>query len=427
MDALKSFVDQPGVPLVKIGYDCRVDKKAETNLPLVQTRYAPLGATTKQGQRWEIPVCVKEIYETGNNKSCVLLEENIQTDFAVVGPLDGSCPVVMPNADGAGYYRFTMPSTSWAALLDKIDKLNTREVLATQDSLLAAYRAGEVDSVVYLRGVEKFANHPEYDVVNKAGDLLGFMDNHLPDSARSDYERFVRDIYEAKYKSVVGTDTIEGQLLAPTLLGNLIYRANDKALVSEYALKGAAYLGLDGDADTSAVPSNLLSYALDAAMLEREVEAFDSLLSLHENGSRREKNSALSALVEVKSPERAQRLLDMALDESSQMNQNDAASIIFGLMGKPDHADMTWNWFKTNFDSYVGKRVPDVRKPGIAAFGGGFCATEKARELESLIESKADQIPGYERRLAQTLESIELCAALKDAKIKELSEALKNR
>ncbi len=427
VDALKSFVDQPGVPLVRLGYECQADKKAETNLPFTQVRYAPLGSTTEQGQSWEIPVCVKEIYESGTRKSCVLLEETTKTDLSLTGPLDGSCPIIMPNADGAGYYRFTMPSENWADLLNNIDKLNTREVLAIQDSLLAAYRAGEVDSSVYLQGVEKFAKHPEYDVVNKAGDLLGFMDNHLPDTARPDYERFVRDIYEVKYKSVVGTDTIEGQLLAPTLLGNLIYRANDKSLVTAYAKKGAAYLGLDGEADKSAVSSNLLSYALDSVLMEREVEAFDALLALHKDGSRREKNSALSALVEVKSPDRVKQLLHMALDGSSQMNQNDASSIVFALMGKPAHSDMTWNWFKRNFDRYVESRVPDVRKPGMASFGGGFCSIEKANELETLIESKALMIPGYERRLAQTLESIELCAALKEAKIKELGQALKNR
>jgi len=300
-------------------------------------------------------------------------------------------------------------------------------VLSTQDSLLAAYRAGEVDSAVYLQGVEKFARHPEYDVVSKAGDLLSFMDDHLPDAARADYERFVRDIYQAKYQSVVGTNTIEGQLLAPTLLGNMIYRANDKSLVSEYAQKGAAYLGLDGEANKSAVPPNLLSYALDSVVIEREEAAFDALLSLHRDGNQIEKGSALSAMVEVQDKDRAQSLLDMAMDENGQLDQNDAASVIFALMGKPIHSDNTWNWLKANFDDYVGNRVPDVFKPELAAFGSGFCASDKAKDLETFIESKAELIPGYEKRLAQTLETIELCAALKAAKINELAEALKNR
>jgi len=427
VDALKSFVDQPGVPLVQLGYDCKQGDEVETQLPLSQVRYAPLGSATKQGQSWEIPVCVKEINESGESKSCTVLKDKNQTEFSVSGPLEGSCPIVMPNADGAGYYRFTMPSENWAALLDNIDKLNTREVLATQDSLLAAYRAGEVDSAVYLKGVEKFAKHPEYDVVNKAGDLFGFMNSHLPDDAKGDFQRFVRDIYQERYKKVVGTNTIEGQLLAPTLLGNLIYRADDRDLVAEYAKNGAAYLGLDGDPDKNAIASNLLGYALDSVMMTREAEAFDPIIELVKSGNRVEIGHAMSALVEIKSPERAMKLLEMAMDDEGPFDQGQGAGIVAGLMYKTDHEDMAWNWFKDNFDIYVGTRVPDVYKSAMPNFASEFCTSEKRDETKALFESKAEIIPGYEFSLAQTLETIDLCAALKEAKIDELAEALRNR
>ena len=422
--ALKSFVDQPGLPLISI--DKKVCTPNESSLILSQSRYAPLGSKITQGQSWEVPVCVK--LGQDENYSCMLLKQpesgTVQALYSETKHCDD---FVMPNADGAGYYRFTMPTEDWAALLDNIDKLNTREVLATQDSLLAAYRAGQVDSSVYLKGVEAFAKHPEYDVVSKAGDLLGFMDSHLPESASADYQRFVRDIYAERLDKILGTDTVEGQLLAPTLLGNMIYRAEDTKRKQEFTEKGILYLGLDGTQDKSAVSSNLLSYALGAAMSERETDVYPLLLDMAQNGSPREKGVALGALSGVDDDARVDELLAMALDTDGPFSGRQSTSIVFGLMGRSAHKEKVWNWFKENFDVYVDTRIPDVRRSGVPGYAGGFCSKEGRDEAESFFTSKADLIPGYERRLAQTLESIELCTALKAQKSEELSKALKSR
>lgn len=48
-------------------------------------------------------------------------------------------------------------------------------------------------------------------------------------------------------------------------------------------------------------------------------------------------------------------------------------------------------------------------------------------EVETFFTSKADIIPGYERSLAQTLESINLCAALSSAKKRKLTMTIDKR
>jgi len=419
--AMKSFVDQPGLPIVTGKQICGTDNQARVKLS--QNRYAPLGSQISQGQSWQIPVCARFGYGNSSEKVCTLVKDKAAE---LISPVKNACPdYVVLNENGAGYYRFTMPTENWAALLNNIDKLNTREVLTMQDSLLAAYRAGEVDSSVYLKGMEAFAKHPEYDVVSKAGDLLGFMDSQLPDEARPDYQRFVSDIYAERLKSSLGTDTLEGQLLAPTLLGNMMYRANDTKLTAEFAEKGALYLGLDGEPDRSAVASNLLGFAFAAAMDKHQDKAFAPLLKLAESGSPLEKGSALNAITRVEKPEQAEKLLAMALDEKGPLTGRQSTSIVFGLLGS-EHRDMTWQWFKDNFDEYVDKRIPDVRLGGVPGYARGICSKDGRDEAEGFFNSKAEHIPGYERSLAQTLESIELCAALKSAKIEELAAALLN-
>ena len=97
-----------------------------------------------------------------------------------------------------------------------------------------------------------------------------------------------------------------------------------------------------------------------------------------------------------------------------------------GLLRSDTFGEQTWDWFKANLPAYV-KKVPDVRKGGLPGAGGNFCSLDRRDEVSSFVEANAELMPGYERSLLQTLESIELCAALKEAKAADLAAALKKR
>jgi len=423
VDAMKSFVDQPGLPLVSIteSYVMLTKDDSElTTLKMTQSRYSPMGSSIKQGQTWQIPVCVIVSYEGVRDKRCSLLKD--ATDSLTV---EDELDWVMPNANGAGYYRFTLDNAGWNKLLFHLDSLNTREALSTQDSLVAAFRAGEVDSAVFLKGLEAFAKHPEYDVASGAGALLGFMDSEL--DAKDGVAKLVRDMFAERYATNVGKDTVEGNLLVPTLASRLVYLGQDEKLTAEMAAKGAAYLGLNGDANKKAIAPNLAGLALAQAMKANGDKAYAPLLELATNGSAFEKGTALGSLAATTDKTIADKLRDLALAEDSPLTGRQANSLVGSLIGSDDHGEDTWNWLKDNFATFVERKVPDVRLGGMPGFGGGFCSARRRDEVKSFFESQADIIPGYERSLAQTMERIELCAALKDAKAKELTAALKAR
>jgi len=419
VDAMKSFVDQPGVPIVKMNMKC---ESSSFTIDMAQSRYAPLGSKTKQGQTWQIPVTMKYEYDQAVKEGRTLLKEKASawvTDDAT------ACPEwVMPNANGAGYYRFTLDTAGWAALIANLDKLNTREALSAQDSLVSAYRAGEVESAVFLKGLEAFAKHPEYDVASGAGALLGFMESEL--DAEDDVARLVRDMFGDRYAANVGKDTVEGNLLVPTLASRLVYLGQDKKLTSEMAAKGAAYLGLNGKANKKAVAPNLAGLALAQAMKANGETAYGPLLEMATNGSAFEKGAALGALAATTDKAIADKLLDLSLAEDSPLTGRQANGLVSRLIGSDAHGDDTWAWLKENFAIFVERKVPDVRLGGMPGFARG-CSREARDEAKTFFESQADIIPGYERSLAQTLERIELCAALKDAKAEELTAALKAR
>ena len=429
VDAMKSFVDQPGLPLVSAKIDCGSDNCKKPSMIVTQSRYAPLGSKTQQGQVWQIPVCATVGYSAAvqgesTEKVCSLVKSKEET---ITLPLRGRPDWVMPNANGAAYYRFSLDADGWTALLGNLDKLNTREVLAAQDSLTAAYRAGEVDSSVFLLGKRAFANHPEYDVVSKAGALISWMYDDLPAETRGDLARLIKDMYAKRYARITGTDTVEGNLLAPTLARTLMTKGGDAALQAEFAAKGAAYLGLDGTPNKKAAAPNMLANAIRAVMRVRAEDAYAPLMAMVKDGSSFEKGAAIGALTQVRDPALAAVLREAALNDTDTFTGRQASSLVQTMLGNEHIRGATWDWFKDNFDAFVPSRVPDVRIGGVPSYGGGFCTLERRDEVVAFMESKAALIPGYERSLLQTAEGIELCAALTKAKGAEMIKALAAR
>jgi alanyl aminopeptidase len=420
VSAMKSFVDQKGLPLVTTKLTC--EPGGQTTVALSQSRYAPLGSAVKQGQIWQIPVCVDLIKDGAVSKECTLLKEPTGTLTTSVDCADA----VMPNADAAGYYRFTMDGEGWAALMANLNDLSTKEALSAQDSLVAAFSAGEVDADTFLSGMKAFAAHPEYDVASGSTELLGFIYDEFP-SARDGLAVHIRSTYGNRYRATRGKDTIEGNLLAPSL-GALLANAGQDQEAKNYLVKqGSVYLGLDNDSAErrARVPSNVLGSAFRETMRARPDAAYDPLLALATSGSPLEKGAALGALTVTPNQDQAEALLAVAIADDSPLTGRQSGRIINGLLGNEAHAGMAWEWYKANFDDYMARKVPDVRRGRAPSAASGFCSTAKRDEARDFFTAKAAVIPGYERSLAQAIERIDLCASLKAAQGPSLVAALK--
>lgn len=420
VSAMKSFVDQKGLPLVTATLTC--DPAGQTTIALSQSRYAPLGSAVQQGQTWQIPVCVDLIKDGNVSKECTLLTEPTGTLTAAVDCADA----VMPNADAAGYYRFTLDGEGWTGLMANLDTLSTKEVLSAQDSLVAGFRAGTVEAETFLSGMKAFADHPEYDVASGSTELLGFIYNEFPD-ARDGLAAHIRATYGDRYRATRGKDTIEGNLLAPSL-GALLANAGQDQEAKNYLIKqGSVYLGLDDDSAErrARVPSNVLRSAFRETMRARSDAAYAPLLALATSGSPLEKGASLGALTVTPNADQAQALLAIAIADDSPLTGRQSGTIINGLLRNDAHAAMVWDWYQANFDDYMVRKVPDVRRGGAPSIAGGFCSTEKRDEARVFFTAKADVIPGYERSLAQAIERIELCTSLKETQGPSLVTALK--
>ncbi|VAV96809.1 Membrane alanine aminopeptidase N [hydrothermal vent metagenome] len=416
--SLTSFVDQPYVPRVKVTLKTSDHK---TVLQLSQSTYLPLGSKIANTGQWEIPFCASGMADGKPFKTCTMIKDKQQ-----ILTLDSKqAPAyVMPNANGAGYYRFSLDEDGWDKLIAVADTLPATEALSLRDSASAALNAGEMSADLWFDLMEKLTSHPAWDVVSAASGSIAGLRGRAVKRDDPALAAYVLRVFGPRYNNIKG-DGPSATLLRSTLKRRLAMGGKDPAIREPLVAAAMQFVKLaDDDSDAPALAPSDMGMAFSAAVQDKGkpfVEALKTLLETERNPAVR--GAALGALSATNDPVLAADLRQWALGET--VTGREALGVIRGQMGG-DMADEGWHWFKENFDAVLS-RMPDVRKSAAPNFGRGFCDADKAQAVQTFFTANADKIPGYERPLAQTLEGIALCAAFKKAKAKELADALASR
>ena len=417
--AFKSFIEQPGVPLVSAEVVC--EDGQNPTLEVSQTRYAPLGSgIDPENSEWLVPMCVSYDTDSGRQSTCAMLRESHQT----IQLESDNCPSQLhPNADGAGYYRFTMQPSWLDGLVEGASALSAPEALALTDSLDASFRAGTVPAGSFVTGMSTLLGHPDWDVAEMAMDKLeGISD--IIDS--EDLERVMpalRNMVRPRFQSLENANDEGSILLRKRMQRFLIVVAKDPEMRKALAQRASARIGLDGEADLSAISVEEMETAFSVGVQDFGEPFFDLLMEqgLASNDPAF-RNAAFGALARTEDPLLSGKLQTSILAEKFQGTE--PFGIIFRQMARNATTELTYQWMKEN-DEAIFELIPlSYRGNVVPAFGSFFCSLEKADEWQAFIESRAEVMPGYERDLAQAVESVRLCAALKDARGEDLLAAL---
>ncbi len=419
VESFKTFIFQPGTPFLNVQMSCSPGSEM---LEVSQSRYAPLGSTIDADATWQVPFAVTLGYGDETQRVSELL-----TDPTTRIALNDGCPdYIMPNADGAGYWRFTLSDGNWSALAENFDKLSGGEQMMFADSLVAAFRAGEVSAEAMLAGLAVTPNGA-WDAASiplgRLAGLTGILDEADQNLMRARLQQTYRPVYDAL---LARDDLDQGEtLLRQRLYGTLVGVAEDADLRADLKARAAQYVGLNGAPDPSALPAAELGSGIRIGVEEGGAAFFDAALSLAKaSQNQRERRSILNILAGSGSLENVTGLLDTAFTDAFQGQE--ALFMHYAAIRHDDEAvaDMAWTRFKRDFETLL-TRVPEIRKPQMAGIAGAFCEDAKTDAAEAFILSKADQIPGFERPLAQAVEGARLCAALKAEKAEELAAALR--
>jgi alanyl aminopeptidase len=409
-DAFKSFIEQAGVPLMSVSLKCVDGEKPA--LEVRQERYAPLGSSIDPGaSEWQVPFCVA--FEDGGERksSCTLITERQQTiELDAAG-----CPRgVMPNADGAGYYRFALDEAGWQDLINNAASLEAAEALVLADSLDAAFRANRVSAATYVAGMVALVNHDTWDVAGAAMTQLEEVVDTIDSSNLPAVEEALQQIVRPRFASLAGATDSGNQLLQQRMQRFLIVVAKDDAMREPLAQLAARRLGLNGEPDPKAAPASELETILTVGVQDLGPPFFELLLQAAQDADDPAfRNAAIGALARVEDPALVRQLQAAVL--AGDFKGTEMLQIVNRQMARAATTELTYAWVREN-DATIIERIPETfRSSTFTGFGSAFCSNERADDWQAFIESHADKLPGYERSLAQATETVRLCAGLREA------------
>ena len=416
--AFKSFIQQPGVPLLSVQLDCEDEENPRLNVR--QARYAPLGSTIDpDASEWQIPMCITFAADGEEKTSCTLLnnrEQSVNLDAR-------SCPArVHPNADGAGYYRFSLDNPAWEALIAEASGLPPAEALVLADSLDAGFRAGLVSPETYVSGMATLVNHEAWDVADMATAYLEEITDVIDEDQLEPVLQTFRAIVRPRFLNLENAPDSGSRLLHRRMQRFLIVIAKDETMREQLAEQAAAAIGLDSEADPSAAPASQLETIFSVGVQDLGESFFDLLLEkANSSEDPTFRRAATGALARVEAHALVQKLQTAML--AGTFKGSEFRRMVFRQMARQATTELTYDWIKQNTEAVLKLLPGGLTGSVLPSLGSAFCSVEKADEWQAFIISYADDLPGYERDLAQATESVRLCAALRETSAAKLVAA----
>jgi len=407
ISSFNSFLMQAGLPLVEVDSSC---EQHNLSIHLKQSRYFPVGSSGKQDQQWQIPVCLRLGYAHDEIRTCLLLSEPEQSF-----ELPQACPDwIVPNADSAGYYRFSLSRDDWKNLLAHSDRQSTNEMMAAAGSLSGAFDAGDLDVAALMTIVPQLIANPDWQVATAPIGQMDFMYQNMATEAQKKAleERFA-EYYSGKLNST-GLDMtrdIERARLQETLVKFMAITARQPGLRASLVDMAKAYTGYgtDGEIHPQAANPIILNTALVVAVDELGPGFVDHLVDLvFKSTDAVVRGHALDAIGSTRDPDKAAEVRELVF--SPKLRDNEIFNILYPQAFTPETRDATWTWFTKNIDRVL-QRIPEDRQGRLTFFGKTFCSEEKKTQVETWFAPRIDSLTGGPRNLAQTLEGIDLCVA----------------
>jgi alanyl aminopeptidase len=416
VEAFRGFVEQPGVPLVSATLSAGGDR-----LALSQSRYRPIGVTYAGSQAWKVPVCVSLYGEGPAEKRCVLLGQE-QGELV----LPAGTRAVMPNAAGAGYYRFSMDPQALAALVDLAGTLPDAEALALVDSIAAAFRAGRLSFADLVSAARKLAAHRNRSVAMALSeDLVEIKDRWADAPQRAAIAGLLVDIYAPRMAELglvpaagaYSNEDTQQRLLRTSLARLLATDAGHEPIVR--VLADAARRSLE---DPNALDPEFRSIAWAVGVRELGPGFAKEMTSrVLTSESAADRQAAASALGASLDPAASAAALELSMRPAVPVNE--MAAIVFLQLRQPESREAAWSWLLPN-SGRMRDRLPSLAQDYVFATPSSFCDAKLRESAKGFLDKGVAEKRAGTLRVARTLESIDLCMAQKAALGGQVSELL---
>ena len=410
---LQSFITQGSMPLVNVETRCN---GGSTEVAISQQ---PVSTAVPSSTLWEIPICFKRERDGKVQPStCILLSGKAHTT-----KLDGCSPWIFANADSRGYYRTSYEADDLHALGEAIasKQLNLLEQTTLLEDLWTLVRLDDRSIAPFLSLSSQLIKSGPNPVISTALSRISYISDSLIDeSLRPAFRGWVRKTVGPLVDQLGWTprsnESDDIQALRSDVLFTLGTAGGDDAVLRE--ARRLATLHVTGAASLHA---SIADTVLRLGAIEGDAALYDQYFSrMRASSTPSEHAQYLMALSFFEDLELRKRTLAYAT--SQDIRSQDAPLLIGYLMRRPSATAATWAHIKNNWDAVVDKFGIFQGIPNVVGSVQNFCDADARNDVERFFD--VHRVPGTDRQLERSLETIQRCTATRSAQAKYLTEFL---
>ena len=397
---MSSFVDRPGVPLVRLG------EAEKAGYPVTVERFFADGPGDKSEPGWTIPLCLKT---AGGAASCQLVQ----------GKTGRLAPAGLPlfaNAGEKGYYRVAYTPAQVKAITAVAETgLTVPERIGFLGDRWALTQAGQASVGEYLDLGLAVKSDPNAPVLDSVLTRIGLIRNRIAtDEDRVRLNAVVRREFGPAY-AALGADgkggTFDQQQIRTELFGAL-GAAEDPAVQAH-----ARQVTEDLFAGKQVTEPNLVDVSVALTAANGDEAFYDRVQILAERAADPGLQSeALEMLTRFRKPELEVRTLEYAV--SGKVRNQDSWLLIAGELRDRQTSELAWAWIGKNWERVKGQ-LTTASGAGVVAATGSFCSVRERNEVAEFFGTH--KVEASERALAKALDAIDGCIRLRETQEPKLN------
>lgn len=404
--AFQSFTEQPGIPRLAVEVLC--DQRPR--LRLSQSRFLPKGSAAAPAGLWRIPVSVR----TPAGWAQLLLKD-AQAELPLPGD---SCPAwVQANAEGAGYYRAVYVPGQLLKLMQGND-LSVNEILAGLDDAQALTESGDLPVADALQLAERYASHPQQEVVQAVQDILEKVKVLVSPAQRDAYAALWQRCFGARARglglTIKAADTDDDRLLRTGvhfqsgIVEQVADFGADASLRAEAKRLVMAWLK-----DHSLADAALRRALLRIAAIDGDKALFDALVgAARSTGNRMQRGDIYAALGNFRDPGLAEAARQLLLNKDHDIRES---LRILRIQNSSDDLRAGSLRFVMAHFAALAARMPEHLPGDLPVYFNGACSEAAAQQMAQFFTPLMRRYEGGPSNLTQTLEAIRLCNIYRSA------------
>ena len=404
---MKSFVDQPGAPLLHSDDAC---SQGARRLDLAQERLLPQRQSAEQ--TWTIPICARKV-GSAKPEPCVMI-----SDRTAQMTLSGCDSPLFLSRNGRGYFVTDYSEAERAALRGRLRDLSAMERISMQGNEWLLVRNLRRDVNDYLGLAAALPRPAERSIVESVANSLEFLDRRLvTDASRARWQRRVGELLRGfapvTWQTPQG-ESEEARIARASVLSTLGEVGGNAHLIAGARSITERYLR-----DPALVDPTLAGAALNIAARWGDRGLFDRFRSHYEQEKIPfVKGRYLRAMTDFRDPKIVRQAIDFAF--SGAIRTQDLPGFLGSLLQNPASRAQTWTAVQSHWADLT-REIPSSIG-AITGSLGSFCDADTKKDIESFFATHP--AGAGSRGLRRALEAIDTCVAFRNAQQASFDRAL---